>query len=79
MQGKHINRNVFIKPPKEAGSVMLWKLNKTVYGLTDEALSLFLNVNGELHGMICCHVDDFCWGGNQHFKVQVIDLIKKEV
>ena len=26
--------------------------------------------------MICCHVDDFCWGGNQLFKVEVIDLIK---
>ena len=28
--------------------------------------------------MICCHVDDFYWGGNQLFKVEVIDLIKKK-
>ena len=29
----------------------------------DEAL-FFRKVNGELYGMICCHIDDFCWGGN---------------
>ena len=28
--------------------------------------------------MICCQVDDYCWGGNQLFKVEVIDLIKKK-
>ena len=27
--------------------------------------------------MICCHVYYFCWGRNQLFKVEVIDLIKK--
>ena len=83
LQGKQINRNVFIKPPKVTGSVMLWKLNKAVYVLTDaprkwyskvneelnatgctickydEAL-FFQKFNGELHGMIYCHVDYFC-------------------
>ena len=80
---------------------MLWKLNKTVYGVTDAPRKWYLKakeeliaigctickydeasfsrkVNGELHGMICCHVDDFYWGGNQLFKVEVIDLIKKK-
>ena len=60
---------------------MLWKLNKTVYGLTDAPRKWYLKVkeeliatgnickydklffrkvNGELHGIICCYVDDFC-------------------
>ena len=101
LQGKQININVFIKPPKEAGSVMLWKLNKTVYRPTDAARKWYLKVkeeliatgctickydealffqkvNGELHGIICCHVDEFCLGGSKLFKVEVIDLIKKK-
>ena len=35
MQGKSIERDVFIKPPKEANTNKLWKLNTTVYGLCD--------------------------------------------
>ena len=35
LQGQPINREIFLKPPKEAGTDKLWKLLITVYGLRD--------------------------------------------
>ena len=36
LQGRPIDRRVFLKPPKEAGANgKLWQLKKVVYGLTD--------------------------------------------
>ena len=35
LQGKQINRDVFLKPPPEAATKNLWKLQKYVYGLGD--------------------------------------------
>ena len=43
----------------------------------DDAL-FFLNLNGQLQGIICCHVDDFCWGGTELFEEKIILTIKKE-
>ena len=37
LQGKQINRDVFLKPPPEAATKNLWKLQKCVYGLGDAA------------------------------------------
>ena len=37
LQGKNIEREVFVKPPKEARTEKIWKLNRTVYGLKDAA------------------------------------------
>ena len=36
LQGKSIQRDVFIKPPKEANTNKLWKLKTTVYGLCEK-------------------------------------------
>ena len=35
LQGKPTERGVFLKPPKEAQTDKIWKLNVTVYGLCD--------------------------------------------
>ena len=35
LQGQPINREIFLKPPKEAGTDKLWKLSIIVYGLCD--------------------------------------------
>ena len=32
--------------------------------------------NGQLHGIISTHVDDFCWGGSKIFRLSVIEKIK---
>ena len=48
MQGKSIERDVFIKPPKEANTNKLWKLNTTVYGLCDAPREWYLIVKKEL-------------------------------
>ena len=44
LQGKNLERNAFVRPPKEAHTNKFWKLNKCVYGLTDASRCWFLKV-----------------------------------
>ena len=46
LQGRPIERDVYIKPPKEAGLPpnKLWKLNKNLYGLSDASRSWYVSV-----------------------------------
>lgn len=68
LQGQQIDRDILIKPPKEAKTTKLWKLNKTVYGLADASRSWYLKLKQELiklygkpmelEGSIFCWYDD---------------------
>ena len=48
LQGKRLERIVFLKPPKEAQTNKLWKLNKCVYGLADASRYWYLRVREEI-------------------------------
>ena len=48
LQGKPIDRNIFIKPPSEAKTNKIWKLLKVVYGLNDASRSWYLCLREEL-------------------------------
>ena len=48
LQGKNIERDVFVKPPKEAATSKLWKLNKCVYGLADGSRFWYLKFREDL-------------------------------
>ena len=48
LQGFDIDREVYIVPPSEANTKLLWKLNKTVYGLSDASRSWYLKTYEEL-------------------------------
>ncbi|XP_066913250.1 uncharacterized protein [Clytia hemisphaerica] len=48
LQGKEIDREVFVQPPKEANTKYLWRLSKTVYGLADASRSWYLKLRSEL-------------------------------
>lgn len=48
LQGRVINRNVYLRPPPEFDDGKLWKLNKTVYGLCDAARHWYLRVRSQL-------------------------------
>ena len=98
LQGKELNRNVYLKPPKEseAPDGIIWKLKHCSYGLKDGARQFYLSVNevlsklgctqskfdpavyilktDKLHGLICCHVDDFLHAGDQK-----LDIIMKKL
>ena len=45
LQGEQIDRDVFIRPPKEANTTKVWKLNKCVYGLADASLKWYEKVH----------------------------------
>ena len=48
LQGNHIEREVYLRPPPEYYSGQLWKLKKTVYGLCDAARAWYLRVRSQL-------------------------------
>ena len=37
----------------------------------------FWHRNGKVQGLICCHVDDFFWGGTNDFEKTVIQKLKE--
>ena len=99
LQGFPIDRLIYLKPPPEANTNKLWKLNIPVYGLCEASRAWYLKVTeeltklgainnkfdnavffwysgNELQGILCCHVDDFFFTGNQLFHRQVISKIK---
>ena len=48
LQGKRMQRDVYLEPPKEYRNGNLWKLKKTVYGLKDAAREWYLSVRDAL-------------------------------
>ena len=48
LQGKSIQREVFIEPPIEANSDRVWKLKKVIYGLSDASRMWYLKVKETL-------------------------------
>ena len=46
-QGQKVDREIYLKPPIEAGTDKLWKLQTTVYGLNDAARAWYLRVKEE--------------------------------
>ena len=62
LQTSEIDRDVYVKPPKEAGvpSSKVWKLKRPAYGLIDAAHSFFINYADNLISLGCetCKVDN---------------------
>jgi hypothetical protein len=49
LQGSHLERDVYLKPPKEANQRgKLWKLKKCLYGLRDASRQFYIKVKGQL-------------------------------
>ena len=44
----------------------------------DDAV-FYLYDHNNLQGILCAHIDDFCWGGTDQFEVKSIKLIKKSL
>ena len=48
LQGKKIERTVYVRPPKEAETNKVWRLNIAVYGLADASRTWYLKIREEL-------------------------------
>ena len=48
LQGKLIERTVYVRPPKEAQTNKVWKLRKSFYGLADASRYWYLKFREEL-------------------------------
>ena len=48
LQGERFDREVFLKPPREAETAKLWRLNKCVYGLADASRQWYLHLKNEI-------------------------------
>ena len=74
LQGKPIERDVFLKPPKEAQTDKIWKLNISVYGLCGAPTAWYLSVKEELAktGGIKCKYDDAIFHWYQGNKLEEI-------
>ena len=89
LQGKSIQRDVFIKPPKEANTNKLWKLKTTVYELCEKKVLLatecvqgrcddvifYWHKENTLQDILSAHVE-FCWAGTKLFQNIVINHIR---
>ena len=68
LQGSPIERDIYLKPPSEFDHGKLWKLHKTVYGLSDAARQWYLRVKDELSKLDVqiCSLDPalFSWRKN---------------
>ena len=55
LQGRSIEREVYVKPPKEAGVPLnkIWKLKKNVYGISDASRSWYFSVKETLVALDC--------------------------
>ena len=58
LQGKEINREIFLIPPAEDNTDKLQRLNKTVYGLLDASRTWHLHAREELT-LICVEVSSY--------------------
>ena len=54
LQGKDLERYIIVRPPKEAQTSKIWKLNKCVYGLGDASRYWYLKVREELCKLGAC-------------------------
>lgn len=53
LQGHQIDREVYLIPPEEAKTSLLWRLNKCVYGLSDASRKWYTSVVKELLNCGC--------------------------
>lgn len=57
LQGKELERDVYLKPPKEARlpQSKIWRLKRCLYGLNDAARQFYNSVSEELVKLDCLH------------------------
>ena len=53
LQGDPIERDIYMVPPKEAETNMLWKINKSVYGLRDAPRNWYTRLRDEIINAGC--------------------------
>ena len=77
LQGNKIDREICLKPPVEAGTSKLWKLNISVYGLYDTLCSWYLSLKSVLlrAGATKCKFDNLCFFGQSIKNYRVLYVV----
>ena len=53
LNNDNLDRDIYVKPPKEAKTDKVWKLRKTIYGLKDASRAWYLILKGKLLELGC--------------------------
>ena len=78
LQGSDLERDVFLKPPKEANVTgKLWKLRRCIYGLNDASRYWYFRIREELlkHGCKCSKLDPSLFTFHENEQLQGILII----
>ena len=75
LQGGPIDRDIFVKPPKEAKTQKLWKLKKTAYGLKDAPREWYLRLKNEIVRLGCKMSSIDCGLFMMHEEEKLIGLL----
>ena len=77
LQGDNIQRELYLRPPKEFDDGNLWLLKKTVYGLCDAARAWYMRVKSELKllSVKMCPLDNSLFSWYHNGKLQGIICI----
>ena len=75
LQGKTIERTVFVHPPKEANTIKSWKFRKCIYSLPDASQYWYLKITELIKpGAKPCQLDQgvFTWStDNKPIRIMV--------
>ena len=73
LQGNELKRDIYLKPPKEAKTKGMWKLNKAVYGLNEASQYRYERVKDVLinAGMLKSKYDEALF----YWKMKVFSLV----
>ena len=79
LQGHSIQRDIYLKPPKEANTNKIWKLKKNPYGLADAGRQWYVKVQKELSqlGAVQSRLDNamFIWYSHETENVMGIMVV----
>ena len=76
LQGKKIERTVFLQPPAEAKTINIWQLRQCVYGLADAPREIYNRLREESLQVVISQPDQrlFTWKKEDHHGIAIFQM-----